>query len=53
MGIEIANEMPNLGMLTATLEPWQLDALSQSSAALSVVKAIECDGIYVYVYICI
>jgi hypothetical protein len=44
MGIEIANEMPNLGMLTATLTPSQLDNLRQSSAAQSLVKAIECDG---------
>jgi hypothetical protein len=44
MGIEIATEMPNLGMLTATLTPSQLDNLRQNSAAQSLVKAIECDG---------
>jgi hypothetical protein len=43
MGIEIVTEMPNLGMLAATLTPSQLDNLRQSSAAQSVVKAIECD----------
>ena len=44
MGIQIATEMPGLGMLTATLTPSQLDNLRQNGAAQSLVKAIECDG---------